>query len=150
LAVLEEAGTLSLIAGAGDGSFRRPIPSAVVRARAWIHDIYAADVIGDGSQDVVVSGRDPRGSVGVLINDGRGRFHRDQVYVTGEKVWATVVADVNGDGLPDIVMTHRGVTDFSVLLGTGAGRFGPPKSSLAPAPPSSLSATSTVTASSMS
>jgi hypothetical protein len=124
LAALGEAGVLSLLAGMGDGTFRRPIALGVVPARRWPADMTAADVNGDGYVDLVASSRNHRGSVSVFLNDGRGRFHLDQVYPSGDAVWAVVVADFNGDGLVDIVATHREVLDLSVLLGTGAGRFG--------------------------
>ncbi|MCI0530909.1 MAG: VCBS repeat-containing protein, partial [candidate division Zixibacteria bacterium] len=49
----------------------------------------------------------------------------------GENPNDVALADVNGDGQPDIVTVNSGSRDISVLLGDGTGNFTPVKNSLA-------------------
>lgn len=46
-------------------------------------------------------------------------------YATGPTPRALLLADVNRDGLPDLVVGHGGAPSFSTLLATTAGGFGP-------------------------
>src|SRR5262249_42661266 len=39
-------------------------------------------------------------------------------------------ADVNGDGVPDLIVTHSGANTFSVLAGSGLGGFLNPQSAI--------------------
>ncbi|PYX32363.1 MAG: hypothetical protein DMG80_08275 [Acidobacteria bacterium] len=101
-----------------------------------------ADVNGDGRPDLVAvncaaddgDGSCPgEGVVGVLIGKGNGTFKTAVLY--NSNVYATrgsTVADVNGDGKPDILVAAEcgfGVCDnggeggISVLLGNGNGTF---------------------------
>lgn len=46
-------------------------------------------------------------------------------YSVGQNSWQVAVADFNGDGIPDAVVTNYGSDNVSVLLGTGGGAFAP-------------------------
>jgi Bacterial Ig-like domain (group 3)/FG-GAP-like repeat len=105
--------------------------------------IVAADVNGDGKPDLVVvnaCGSDStcstNGSVGVLLNNGNGTFSTAVTYSSnGLATDAVAVADVNGDGKPDIVVVNPCppanpvnapcTTDgtIAVLVGNGDGTF---------------------------
>jgi len=102
-----------------------------------------ADVNGDGKLDVVVSNHFAcatcytNGAVGILIGNGDGSFQAARTYDSGGSGAAGVaVADVNGDGKPDVVVANfcAAGTDcggdsktgsVAVLLGNGDGTFRP-------------------------
>jgi Bacterial Ig-like domain (group 3)/FG-GAP-like repeat/FG-GAP repeat len=107
--------------------------------------VAVADVNGDGKPDILVAtvpsanypNRD--GALGVLLGNGDGTFQAVVLYDSGgEGTGALAVADVNGDGKPDVLMANYCGTDnaiedgcavgsgtASVLLGNGDGTFQP-------------------------
>lgn len=84
-------------------------------------DVGVADFDGDGDLDVVVVSEDDRVNE-LYFNDGSGRFsdegHRLPVQGTTNGV---VVADLTGDGFPDILLANNGQDAF--LVNDGAGGF---------------------------
>src|SRR5208282_1700274 len=99
--------------------------------------VAVADVNGDGKPDLLVanqcasSSNCNNGSVGVLLGNGDGTFQAAVTYGSGGYYAESVaVADVNGDGKPDLVVANDccagGNGDdgsVSVLLGNGDGTF---------------------------
>jgi len=64
------------------------------------------------------------GSVGVLLGNGDGTFQPVVNYGSGGSgVWALAVADVNGDGTPDLLDASFFFNMLGVLLGNGDGTF---------------------------
>ncbi|MGA2536593.1 MAG: FG-GAP-like repeat-containing protein, partial [Terracidiphilus sp.] len=122
-------GSVSVFLGNGDGTLQAPVsydsggPGAV--------SVFAIDVNADGVLDLVVANQGPSnedGSVGVLIGKGGGTFEPVATYDSGGPGATSVfVIDVNGDGLPDIVVTNQGTStadgSVSVLLNGGSGAF---------------------------
>jgi FG-GAP-like repeat len=94
-------------------------------------DIFVADLNGDGKADIVTTEFDSN-SVNVFLNHGDGTF-TDQgsaQYLTGQLTFRVMVADIDGDGKPDIVAANgqcvgRGNPTPTVflLLGNGDGSF---------------------------
>ncbi len=85
-----------------------------------------------GSSPAVSVTRD--GTVSVLLGNGDGTFQPQQTLAVGSNPSAVAVADLNGDGKPDLVVANRGILDYStgtynstvsVLLGNGDGTFQP-------------------------
>jgi hypothetical protein len=90
-----------------------------------------ADVYGNGKLDIVAVGQD--GNVYVARNEGYGLFAHAQVIpiptnhgglIRGAQDQVTV-ADFNGDGKPDIIVSETRRNSVSVLLNNGNGAFAP-------------------------
>jgi hypothetical protein len=87
-----------------------------------------ADVNLDGNMDAVATDADlPLVTVG--LGNGKGQFRPDAgLYAQcGYATEAVAVADINGDGIPDIVATVLGVANnpscLAIFLGEGKGKF---------------------------
>jgi FG-GAP-like repeat len=109
-------GTVSILLGNGDGSFRAHVdyatgtdPSAVA----------AGDFNGDGKLDLAVTNAQDN-TVLVLLGNGDGTFRTQVVYVTASGPQAVIAADFNGDQKLDLAVGGSGV---SILLGNGDGTF---------------------------
>ena len=79
-----------------------------------------ADVNGDGLTDLVV-GNGGSNSVSVLLNTTAPgattpSFAAQQTFATGSSPFSVVTADVNGDGLTDLIVANTGSSTVSVLL----------------------------------
>ena len=99
--------------------------------------IAIADVNGDGKPDLVAANvystaSPTSGSIGVLLGNGDGTFQPAISFNSGAVNAVSVkVADVNGDGIPDLVVANQcsdsscASGTVSVLLGKGKGAFQP-------------------------
>jgi hypothetical protein len=83
-----------------------------------------ADMNGDGIPDLIVANT---GSNNVLVYPGLGNgqfgpeVNGGKGFAVGTNPVGVTVADVNGDGSPDLVVANEGSNDVSVLLGQGRG-----------------------------
>src|SRR4051812_35528873 len=57
------------------------------------------------------------------LNGGAGSFVRAGTYASSRNAWAVAAADINGDGVVDLLTAHRGRQQLAVLIGIGDGRF---------------------------
>jgi hypothetical protein len=92
----------------------------------------AADVNNDGQLDLVMSltSTGSQSSFSVLLGNGDGTFQAPLVYSngTGNGSDTIAVADVNGDGKPDVISNTQSWSlnsSFYVSLGNGDGTFNP-------------------------
>ena len=85
--------------------------------------VATGDINGDGIGDIVVTNFTATGSVSVFLGNGNGTFVSKGTFaVGGGYPQCIALADVNGDGVPDVLV---GVgNNIEVLLGNGNGTFG--------------------------
>jgi Bacterial Ig-like domain (group 3)/FG-GAP-like repeat len=100
----------------------------------------AAGALSSGGQyDIVTANCSSGGAAGnltVYVNNGNGTFQTGVYYAAGtESLDNTVanisplavsIADVNGDGKPDVVVSNHDSGDITVLLGNGNGTLNVP------------------------
>ncbi|MGC2326063.1 MAG: Ig-like domain repeat protein [Candidatus Sulfotelmatobacter sp.] len=113
LVVANYTGDMGVLRGNGDGTFQ---PVFLYSSGGLAGSAAVADMNGDARLDVVVSnltGSSP-GSVGMLLGNGDGTF-QPVVNFGALSGWQVAIADVNGDGRPDLVVTG-GYDVVAVLL----------------------------------
>ncbi len=135
LVVADHSGGVDVLLGNGSGGFSTATSYA---AGDDPISVVVTDVNGDGHPDLVVAdqgrfvlqigqfvlqiGQYVGGNVDVLLGNGSGGFSAATSYAAGISPNSVAVADVNGDGRPDLVVAdENGGVD--VLLGNGLGGF---------------------------
>ena len=88
------------------------------------YSVTAADVNGDGQPDLIVANGNGN-TVSVLLNTTAPgattpSFAAQQTFGTGSGPRSVTVADVNGDGKPDLIVANSNGNTVSVLLNTTA------------------------------
>jgi VCBS repeat protein/FG-GAP repeat protein len=116
-------GSVGVALGNGDGTFKA---QTTLSAPFNPSSVTAADVDSDGKQDLVVAADTAggKGSAAVFYGNGDGTFSAPRTFATGGYPQTVVVADVNGDGLKDVVSANFFDGSASVLLNNGTGTFG--------------------------
>jgi hypothetical protein len=86
--------------------------------------IAIADVNRDGKPDIIVANTEDE-TISVLLGDGNGHFRLapGSPFPCGKGPNDIAVADMNGDGNPDLVIANTGTPYLTILLGDGRGGF---------------------------
>ena len=132
---------VGVLLGNGDGTFQ---PVVTYNSGGFLgRSLALADLNGDGKVDVVVAHFctlissdecpfDQPGLIGVLLGNGDGTFQTAATYSpAGYGTSSIAVADVNGDGKPDLLVANQcaeicefdGEGSVGLLLGNGDGTF---------------------------
>jgi len=98
----------------GDTSTGLISPGAVKLADLNNNGILDLIVANSGSNNVLVYPGLGNGAFGPALNDGHGFF-------TGTNPAGITVADVNGDGRPDLIIANKGSNDVSILINVKVG-----------------------------
>ena len=109
-------GTVSILLGNGDGTFRPPVTYAV--GLSGLFAIVAGDFTGDGRIDLAVDGGG--GEAAVLLGNGDGTFQPATAFASGG-VGPMAAGDFTGNGRDDLAVTYGNVV--SVLLSNSDGTF---------------------------
>jgi hypothetical protein len=116
---------LTVLLGDGRGGFR-PAPGSPfdVHSNPHPHGVAVADLNGDGKLDAVTDSW-AENKIELLLGDGTGRLQTPGRYFpVGHRPYERLrSADLNHDGLPDVVTTNLDDGTVSVLLGDGKGGF---------------------------
>jgi hypothetical protein len=126
LTVNKGANSISVLLNNGDGTFQ---PQIVIPVGSRPSGVTVADLKGDGIPDLVVNNYASE-TIEVIPGEGGGSFGTPTLYPTNEGGGFTgpvtpVVADLTGDGIPDLIYPDYVARDVGVRLGNGDGTFGP-------------------------
>jgi Bacterial Ig-like domain (group 3)/FG-GAP-like repeat len=125
-------GSMSVLLGNGNGTFQAAVSYG--SGGLYTSSVAVGDVNGDGKLDLLVANgcfiggtnctNGAPGAVSVLLGNGDGTFQTVVTYASGgSNAYSVAVADVNGDGKPDVLVANEGDTSVGVLLGNGDGTF---------------------------
>src|ERR1700687_303450 len=125
LAVNKSGNTVSVMLGAGDGTFQ---PSAEYVVGNSPVAVAIADFNGDGHLDLATA-NSADGTVTVTLGNGDGTFQAAQYYRARLERKPEAVGDLDGDGHPDVVVGSFCGSDVkcggngtaSVFLSNGKG-----------------------------
>jgi len=130
-------GKVRILINNGSGAFPTNMEFAAGSGPVFIA---VGDFNGDGKPDLVVASSGSN-QINVLLNTTTGgalSFAAPIPYTVGTAPFFVDVADVNGDGKPDLITANSSSNDVSVLLGKGDGTFAPATNFAAGTAPSSV------------
>ncbi len=123
LAIANATGpSVSVMLGDGAGGFGAAVSAA---GEGFLSSVVLADLNNDGNLDFAAANDfSPAGAISLSFGNGSGAFAPDLVNVTGAGGdYDVAVADLNHDGIPDLIATNIDSSQVFVLTGTGTTDF---------------------------
>lgn len=120
---------VSVLLGNGDGTFQPAVTYRTTGGGSAFVALAVGDFNGDGKPDLVTANPStlPGGAnVSVLLGNGDGTFQAPKNSIAGAPPQSVAVADFDGDGKLDVVVTDYGTDNISILRGKGDGTFRAP------------------------
>ena len=129
--------TVSVLIGNGDGTFQPQVAYSTGAGTSAPSSIFVTDVNNDGNLDIAVV-NSGSGNVSVLLGNGNGTFGTAQTFSVSPHLPPALngslslgaagmsMGDLNGDGVPDMVVTEPGANQVSVFINSGLGGFANP------------------------
>jgi uncharacterized repeat protein (TIGR01451 family) len=127
---LSVAGSVNILLGNGDGSFRAP---QTVALNPFAYQMAVADFNLDKKSDLAVSSVDFSTGTAVVtlsifLGKGDGTFQPEKQISApapgiGRDAGVLTTGEFNGDGKPDLALANHGDGTISILLGKGDGTF---------------------------
>jgi hypothetical protein len=111
--------------------FARPRGRMFTGVDDRIERVFPARLNRDGLTDMIYLREN--GTIGLLVSDDAGVLAAAPDPVVDGWYYDMTVADLNADGLDDVVFANTGFHATSALIGTGNGRFAPLKGEFADA-----------------
>lgn len=103
----------------GAGSFA---PQVAYNALGVPRDLDAADLDGDGDQDLLIAtGSTVPQTVSVFMNNGDGTLGQEFAFPGGNNAYRARIADLNNDGAPDAAVVCQVSHDVYIYLNTCPG-----------------------------
>lgn len=125
-------GTINLLLGNSDGTFRSAQYLSISGIGAESGSVAAADFNGDGFQDLIFpacpGGCNSNSGFALLLSDGAGGYQAPVTFTSSALEGGVVIAgDFNGDGKPDVAVLGCDPSCsgpvVSIFLNTGNGTF---------------------------
>jgi hypothetical protein len=127
--------TLYFLHGVGDGTFSAP--SSITTA-STNYLLATGDFNGDGSPDIASTDGSYSSNVNILVGNGAGGFLPAITIPAGPNITDLRMADLNRDGLSDIIAANNGTNTVSVILGVVMGPVAPARDTIVGSSPSSV------------
>jgi Bacterial Ig-like domain (group 3)/FG-GAP-like repeat/FG-GAP repeat len=126
-------GFVAVLLGNGDGTFKSS--AANYQEGVAPESVALADFNGDGNLDVAITNSgEGSGMTSVLLGNGDGTLQPAKGWPSGAGPGDLAVADFNGDGHPDLIVSDGALccgpelNTVSLLINNGDGTFQPPVS----------------------
>jgi FG-GAP-like repeat/Bacterial Ig-like domain len=116
-----EDNSMSVLLGNGDGTFQ---PSRAYTTGTTPSGIAGLDVNGDGAVELVIVNA-ASNRLSLFHNNGDGTFQPEAPFfsVPGATLYGLAAADMNNDGIMDLIVGAQQTRRVYILLGDGAGGF---------------------------